>query len=83
MALTCSLSAQESVLKEAETAYSGEDYDRAAELYENILKTYGDSYTVYYNLGNACYKAGRIASAILNYERALLMNPGDKDLRHN
>ncbi|MDR1332603.1 MAG: tetratricopeptide repeat protein, partial [Tannerella sp.] len=39
--------------------------------------------TVYYNLGNACYKAGRIASAILNYERALLMNPGDKDLRHN
>ncbi|MDR1406613.1 MAG: tetratricopeptide repeat protein [Tannerella sp.] len=82
-ALTCTLPAQESMLKEAETAYTGEDYNRAAELYEDILKTYGNSYTVYYNLGNAYYKAGRIASAILNYERALLMNPGDKDLRHN
>ncbi|MDR2119610.1 MAG: tetratricopeptide repeat protein [Tannerella sp.] len=77
------LSAQESMLKEAETAYISENYTRAAELYEDILKNYGVSYTVYYNLGNAYYKAGKIASAILNYERALLINPGDKDLRHN
>jgi hypothetical protein len=76
------LMAQE-VLKEAETAYAQEDYARAIELYESVLKNYGDSYEVYYNLGNACYKAGKTASAILNYERALLMNPGDKDVRFN
>jgi tetratricopeptide (TPR) repeat protein len=83
LALTCSLPAQETILKEAETAYTNEDYARAAELYEDILKTYGASPTVYYNLGNAYYKSGKIASAILNYERALLINPGDRDLRHN
>jgi tetratricopeptide (TPR) repeat protein len=83
LALTCGLPAQETMLKEAETAYTNEDYARAAELYEEILKTYGASSTVYYNLGNAYYKSGKTASAILNYERALLINPGDKDLRHN
>ncbi|MDR1455628.1 MAG: tetratricopeptide repeat protein [Tannerella sp.] len=76
------LTAQE-VLKEAEAAYAREDYATAIELYESVLKNYGDSYKVYYNLGNACYKAGKTAPAILNYERALLMNPGDGDVRFN
>ncbi|MDR2469470.1 MAG: tetratricopeptide repeat protein [Tannerella sp.] len=76
------LTAQET-LREAETAYAQEDYAKAIELYESVLKTYGDSYEVYYNLGNACYKAGKIAAAILNYERALLIRPGDRDIRHN
>ncbi|MDR1102435.1 MAG: tetratricopeptide repeat protein [Tannerella sp.] len=78
----CGLTAQEA-LKEAEAAYAQEDYAKAIELYESVLKNYGDSYEVYYNLGNACYKAGRTASAILNYERALLINPGDRDVRFN
>ncbi|MDR2765703.1 MAG: tetratricopeptide repeat protein [Tannerella sp.] len=85
LAITCmahGLRAQEA-LKEAETAYAQENYAKAIELYESVLKNYGDSYAVYYNLGNACYKAGKTASAILNYERALLMNPGDRDVRFN
>ncbi|MDR1335542.1 MAG: tetratricopeptide repeat protein [Tannerella sp.] len=76
------LTAQEA-LKEAETAYAQEDYAKAIELYESVLKTYGESCEVYYNLGNACYKAGKTAPAILNYERALLINPGDRDVRFN
>jgi tetratricopeptide (TPR) repeat protein len=78
----CELSAQEA-LKEAETAYAQEDYAKAIELYEDVLKSYGEAYEVYYNLGNAYYKAGKIASAILNYERALLLQPGDRDTRIN
>jgi len=38
---------------------------------------------VYYNLGNSYYKAGEIAKAVLNYERALLMKPGNSDIRAN
>jgi tetratricopeptide (TPR) repeat protein len=38
---------------------------------------------VLYNLGNASYRAGDIAGAILAYERALRYMPGDEDLRHN
>lgn len=75
--------AQDSTLKEAETAYTKEDYARAIELYEAVLDSVGESAAVYYNLGNAYYKAGRIAPAILNYERSLLLNPGDGDTRFN
>ena len=77
------LCAQESTLKEAEEAYAKEDYTQAIELYESVLKSYGESAMVYYNLGNAYYKAGKVAPAILNYERALLLNPGDSDSRFN
>ena len=77
------LCAQESTLKEAEEAYAKEDYSQAIELYESVLKSYGESAMVYYNLGNAYYKAGKVAPAILNYERALLLNPGDSDTRFN
>jgi len=77
------INAQESELKEAETAYSAEQYDRAIEIYEAALRNYGDSYQIYYNLGNACYKRGKIADAILNYERALLIKPDDEDVRFN
>ena len=75
--------AQEADVKAAETAYASEQYDRAVELYESVLKTYGDSYELYYNLGNSYYKTGKIAHAILNYERALLIKPGDNDIRFN
>jgi len=74
--------AQEAV-KEAETAYAQKQYDKAIELYEDVLKNFGESAEIYYNLGNAYYKANKIAPAILNYERALLINPGDRDLRFN
>ncbi len=65
--------AQDTALKEAEVAYTKEDYAKAIELYEGILKSNGESAAVYYNLGNAYYKAGKIAPAILNYERCLLL----------
>lgn len=75
--------AQETAIKEAESAYAKEDYGKAIELYEGLLKSNGESAAIYYNLGNAYYKAGKIAPAILNYERALLLDPGDSDIRFN
>lgn len=78
-----SVSAQENELKQAEESYTKEDYGKAIELYESALNKYGESAAVYYNLGNAYYKADKIAPAILNYERALLLAPGDGDIRFN
>ena len=77
------MTAQDASLKEAEVAYTKEDYKSAIELYEGLLKNNGESVAVYYNLGNSYYKDGQIAPAILNYERALLLQPGDKDIRFN
>ena len=81
--LVCSVYAQDSAIKEAEVAYTKEDYNKAIELYENVLKSSGESAEIYYNLGNAYFKAGKIAPAILNYERALILDPGDGDIRFN
>lgn len=75
--------AQENAIKEAESSYRQEDYAKTIETYKDILQTYGVSAQVYYNLGNAYYKSGEIASSILNYERALLLDPGDGDIRFN
>ena len=69
--------AQDASIKEAEVAYTKEDYATAIQLYEGLLKNNGESAAIYYNLGNAYYKNGQIAPAILNYERALLLQPGD------
>jgi hypothetical protein len=75
--------AQSSAIQNAEMAYQKEDYNKAVQLYESLLKTQGESASVYYNLGNAYYKLGKVAPSILNYERALLLNPGDADIRFN
>lgn len=78
-----SLFAQEEAIKNAETAYAQENYAEAIEIYETLLTNYGESSQIYYNLGNAYYKNGEVARSILNYERALLLNPGDNDIRFN
>ena len=81
--VTFGLKAQDTDLQSAAEAYSKGKYAKAAELYENELKTSGESAVVYYNIGNCYYKMDKIALAILNYERALLLNPGDNDTRFN
>lgn len=66
----------------ADSAYIQHDYAAAIQCYEMLLKD-GESADIYYNLGNSYYKANNIARAILNYERALLLRPGDSDIRAN
>lgn len=75
--------ALDSLLQTAAHAYSESRFDEAALIYEQILADHGISAQLYYNLGNAYYKLGSIAPAILNYERALLLHPGDADIRFN
>ena len=68
---------------EADKAYQENDFAGAIEQYEAILEAGQESAAIYYNLGNSYYKSENIAKAILNYERALLLNPGDADTRFN
>lgn len=65
-----------------DSAYMKNDFATAIEVYESLLKN-GEAAAIYYNLGNSYYKAGEIAKAVLNYERALLMQPGNGDIRAN
>lgn len=67
---------------EGDSAYMRDDYTAAIQVYEALLNR-GEAADLYYNLGNSYYKTGDIAKAILNYERALLLQPGNGDIRAN
>ncbi len=68
---------------QADALYEKEQYRDAAEAYEAVLKNEGVASEVYYNLGNCYYKMDEIPLAVLNYERAFLLDPGDADIRAN
>ena len=65
-----------------DSAYVRQQYQQAIADYEALLKK-GVSADVYYNLGNAYYRTDNITRAVINYERALLLSPGDPDIRVN
>ena len=66
----------------ADSLYAAEHYQQAAHEYEALLKK-GISSDIYYNLGNCYYRMDDMTRAVLNYERALLLSPGDRDVRLN
>ena len=74
--------AQKSLKALGDEAYGKGNYQQAINDYEQLLKN-GVSAEVYYNLGNAYYRSENITKAIINYERALLLSPGDEDIRFN
>ena len=67
---------------EADSAYTDGQYQKAIQLYDSLLSK-GVSAELYYNLGNSYYRMDDMTHAVLNYERALLLSPGDADIRFN
>lgn len=72
-----------SVFEEANRLYLEQKYDAAIFRYESVIKNGFESGEVYFNLGNAYYKSGKIQYAILNYERAKRIIPNDEDINFN
>ncbi|MFT4981036.1 MAG: tetratricopeptide (TPR) repeat protein [Bacteroidia bacterium] len=68
---------------EADQAFIEQRYADAIGLYEEILGQQYVSTEVHFNLGNAYFKAGKIAPSILNYERAAKLSPNDEDIVFN
>ncbi|MDT0676427.1 SH3 domain-containing protein [Autumnicola musiva] len=82
--LSASLFAQnEALFQEANEAYSAGNYEEAITKYDQILESGEASAALYYNLGNAHYKLNNVAESIYNFEKALLRDPGDEDIRNN
>jgi tetratricopeptide (TPR) repeat protein len=71
------------VIAQANKAYTGEYFANAAELYKKVIQTGYESPELYYNLGNTYYKLNELASAILYYEKARKMDPGNDDINFN
>lgn len=85
LALACSARAQQplsEVAQQADSAYMHEDYAGAIEGYLTLAGSLQDA-NLYYNLGNAYFRIDSLAHAILWYERALQLDPGNEDIRFN
>ena len=81
---TLGLFAQNQVLFEkANTLYNDGKYAEAIDNYNEILKSEKHSADFYFNLANAHYKLNNIAPSIYYYEKALLLNPNDADIKNN
>ena len=78
----CSLLLAQSDFDIANAAYADGRYAEAATLYQAMIEEQPNA-TLYYNLGNAEFKQGELAQAILNYERALRLRPNYKDAQYN
>ncbi|MBN1107950.1 MAG: hypothetical protein JXR66_12520 [Bacteroidales bacterium] len=67
----------------ASQLYSSGNYEEALEIWKNLRQTGYRSAELDYNIGNAYFKLNNIAAAILFWERARLLKPGDDDIRYN
>jgi len=74
---------QAHLFEQGNQAYRAGEYSNALNAYQEILETGYESGILYFNIGNCHYKLGHIGEAVLNYERAKRMIPGDEDLQAN
>lgn len=65
------------------TLYQKGKYEQAISQYESVLANQQHSPELYFNLGNCYYKLNKVAPSIYNYEKALLLNPDDSEIRTN
>ncbi|HRC32084.1 MAG TPA: tetratricopeptide repeat protein [Bacteroidia bacterium] len=77
------MAAETKLFEQANTFYKNKNYNKAIELYKKIIAKDNASAAVYFNLGNAYYKTSETGLAILNYERALKLQPNDDDIEYN
>jgi len=64
-------------------AYTDGNWAVATKNWSDIRALGVESPELYYNLGNAFFKQDDLAHAVLNYERALRLDPSYADARHN
>ena len=67
----------------ANDAYRAGEFDSAKALYTDIFQNEMVAPELFFNLGNTHYREGNYPAAILFYERALRLDPGDDDIQYN
>lgn len=68
--------------KEVADALKAKNYDKAiTDLQSEMAR--GSSTELYYDLGNVYYAAGNYGAAVLNYERALRLDPHNSQAKNN
>ena len=73
----------EKLFDAANTAYVNNDFLTATEYYDSIAAMGLQSAGLYYNMGNAYFKSGKIGAAILYYNKAQRLAPLNSDIDYN
>ena len=67
----------------ANQEYAAADFDAAATDYEELVRSGQDTPNLFYNLGNTYFRKKDFGRAILNYERALALEPHHPEAQAN
>ncbi|MCI5150832.1 MAG: tetratricopeptide repeat protein [Candidatus Electrothrix sp. MAN1_4] len=71
------------LFEQANTSFTQGEFEQAIAQYSNIIRKHGVSASLLYNLANSYAAAGEVGLAVLNYERARHLAPGDADIQGN
>ena len=63
--------------------YQSEEYNGAIKAYQKVIHQGFESADLYYNMGNSYYKTNNMAEAIYHYEKALVLDPTNNDIKVN
>lgn len=67
----------------ADSAYLSGNYELAVDAYQELAETKGTSAGLLFNLGNSFYHTGNLGMAMVNWERARRLDPGEKEINAN
>lgn len=73
----------EATFAKANADYAAKNYPTAIKGYESLVKAGHWSASVFYDLGNAYFRTDDTGRAILNYERALALQPAQPEAQAN
>jgi len=76
-------SSNESLFEESNNLFSQSKFNEAIESYKSLLNKDVSHSILYYNIGNCYYRLDGLAQSILYYEKALLYDPRNIDIKHN
>lgn len=71
------------IFNKATGLYNAGQFEQASNIYIELLDSGYKNSIIYYNLGNSYYRLNKIPQAILNYERAKLLDPLNDDIEFN
>jgi len=73
----------QALLEKGNAAYKSKYYQQAIDCYLKVIKSGFEAPSLYFNMGDAYYKLNDYPSAILYYEKAKRLKPGDEDINFN
>jgi len=70
-------------LKKANDLYQTKNYEQAELIYLSLVNQGYKGTELFFNLGNTFYRENKLGLAILYYNKALVISPGDEDIKYN